>query len=294
MIEEKYTERSEAMLSFTKMQGTGNDYVYMDTFEKTIKDPVQLAIRVSNRHFGIGSDGLILLNPDPNADFRMDIYNADGSQAEMCGNGIRCAAKYAYEKGLVEPNRTELTVATGAGMRKLSLHLKGKQVETVTVDMGTPIFDPEKIPVLAPKKEKMISVRERAQGQDFELFCVSMGNPHAVTFVDEVDHFDVEGFGKILERAEIFPHHSNIEFVQVLDANHLKMRVWERGSGETMSCGTGACATAVTAMVKGVAEREVTVHVRGGALNIRWDETSGHVYMTGPAVTVFTGWIEEA
>lgn len=281
------------MLPFVKMQGTGNDYVYMDSFQREIKNPAELSIRVSDRHFGVGSDGLILLSPYPGADFRMDIYNADGSQAEMCGNGIRCAAKYAHDKGLVDAQKTELDVMTGAGMRKLQLHLQQGQVESVTVDMGEPILEPENIPVLGTKEGDAVILHEEAKGNVFELLCVSMGNPHAVTFVPEVMDFDVKGFGEILEKAAVFPKRANIEFVKVMDPKHLQMRVWERGSGETMSCGTGSCATAVAAILKGFAEREVTVKVLGGELQIRWDADDHHVYMTGPAVTVFSGTIEE-
>ena len=281
------------MLTFIKMQGTGNDYVYMDTFQQKIQDPAQLSIRVSDRHFGIGADGLILLSPEPGADFRMSIYNADGSQAEMCGNGIRCAAKYAYDKGLIDKNKTRLEVATGAGMRQITLHVENGEVAGVTVDMGAPILEAENIPVKAQKEGNSVIVREEAQGQMFELSCVSMGNPHAITFVPEVEHFDVEGYGRILENAAVFPNRSNIEFVKVLDRSNVQMRVWERGSGETMSCGTGACATAAAAFLKGLTDREVTVHVRGGELKIQWNEDDGHIYMTGPAVMVFEGTIEE-
>ncbi len=281
------------MLSFTKMQGTGNDYVYMDTFTREIENPAALSVRVSDRHFGIGSDGLILVKPCGRADFEMEMYNADGSRAEMCGNGIRCAAKYAWEKGLIPAGKTELTVLTGAGILSVSLHLKAGKVESATVDMGRPILEPEKIPVLASGTGPAPVLTETVKGQPFELTCISMGNPHAVTFLPAVDDFDVAGVGSLLEVAPVFPRKANIEFVQVIDREHLKMRVWERGSGETLSCGTGSCAAAVAAALKGLTARAVTMQVLGGELQIRWDETDDHVYLTGPAVTVFSGQWEE-
>ncbi len=281
------------MLPFTKMQGTGNDYVYMDTFSREIENPAALSIRVSDRHFGIGSDGLILVKPCARADFEMEMYNADGSRAEMCGNGIRCAAKYAYEKGLIPAGKTELKVLTGAGILGVSLQLKEGRVESATVDMGRPILEPEQIPVLAAGNGAAPILRETVKDRVFELTCVSMGNPHAVTFLPQVDDFDVAGYGSLLEVAPVFPKKANIEFVQVVNDRQVKMRVWERGSGETFSCGTGACATVVASVLKGFTQREVTVQVLGGALNIKWDEANDHVYLTGPAVTVFSGQLEE-
>ncbi len=278
------------MLDFTKMQGIGNDYIYMDSFHQQIPDPAALSIRLSERHFGIGADGLILISPSDCADFRMDIYNADGSQAEMCGNGIRCAAKYAYDKGLVD--KRSLRVETLAGIKHLQLYVQHGQVHRVRVDMGMPRLQPADIPLAADLTDNAFSLS--LDGQDYALFCVSMGNPHAIHFVPDVQAVDVPGLGRRLEHNAAFPQRSNIEFVQVVDRRTLKMRVWERGSGETLACGTGACASVVAAVSSGYTEREAVVQLRGGELQICWDESSGHVYMTGPAEAVFDGVLLQA
>lgn len=274
------------MLKFTKMEGLGNDYVYMDAISQEIKDRSNLAKKVSDRHFGIGSDGLILICSSEVADFRMDMYNADGSQSEMCGNGIRCVGKFVYDKGLTD--KTNITIETLAGIKTLNLYVKDGSVQTVKVDMGEPILSPNKIPVDAPV-EPVTDLKINAKDRDFVFTCVSMGNPHAITEVAEVDSFDVDKYGSVIEVESVFPNRTNVEFIEVVDEHHIKMRVWERGAGETLACGTGACATAVACHINGLTERNVTVQLLGGNLEIEWNEKDNHVYMTGPARTVFEG-----
>ena len=278
------------MLQFTKMHGLGNDYVYMDAINQKIEKRSELAKFVSDRHFGIGSDGLILICPSEKADFRMQMFNQDGSEAEMCGNGIRCVGKFVYDKGLT--NKETITVETLAGIKTLVMTAKNGKIETARVDMGKPILEPEKIPVISdenPVKNLKLNEGEK----EFTFTCVSMGNPHAVTFIKEdVNKFDICKYGAKLEVNEAFPKKANIEFINVIDNKTLKMRVWERGAGETLACGTGACASTVAAILNGYTSREVTVHLLGGNLKIKWDENDNHVYMTGPATTVFEGKIE--
>lgn len=279
------------MIKFTKMHGLGNDYVYMDCTKSGVPDNVSdLAQFVSNRHFGIGSDGLILICASDICDFRMKMYNADGSEAQMCGNGIRCVGKFVYDKGLTQ--KTNITVETLAGVKVLDLNVKNDKVETVKVDMGEPILEAIKIPVIADEKEVVKNLKITALDKEFKFTCVSMGNPHAITIVENVDSFDVEKYGSILEIDRHFPEKANIEFTQIIDRNTVKMRVWERGSGETMACGTGACATTVACILNGFIEDEVTVKLLGGDLNIKWNKEDNHIYMTGPATTVFEGEIE--
>lgn len=273
-------------MKFTKMQGLGNDYVYVNCLEETIDNPKEMAIKVSNRHFGIGSDGLILIKPSDKADFFMEMYNADGSQSEMCGNGIRCVGKYVYDFGLT--NKTEVAVDTLAGIKYLTLHIKDNQVETVTVDMGEPILTPNEIPV-ASEGEMFVNQPVEVLGNTYSMTGVSMGNPHGVIFVQNTEQFPVHEVGKLLEVHEIFPRRANIEFVEVLDKQTANMRVWERGSGETLACGTGTCASVVAGVLNGVLERKTLVHLLGGDLLIEWREEDNHVYMTGAATTVFTG-----
>lgn len=275
-------------MKFTKMHGIGNDYVYIDCFKEQVKDPSELAIRVSDRHFGIGSDGLILIKPSKVADCEMEMYNMDGSRGEMCGNGIRCVGKYVYDNGIV--NKTTLTVDTLAGVKTLKLQIdeNSKQVAMVTVNMGEPVFQPDQIPVLFeenPVKSVLLAVGDR----EYPITCVSMGNPHAVTFVKDVDGLDLAELGPCFEKHEKFPNRINTEFVEIIDRNHMKMRVWERGSGETLACGTGACASAVAAMLNGYVDREIEVELLGGSLSIRWNPEDNCVYMTGPAKMVYTG-----
>ncbi len=280
------------MMKFTKMHGLGNDYVYMDCTKSGVPDNVSdLAQFVSNRHFGVGSDGLILICASDTCDFKMKMYNADGSEAQMCGNGIRCVGKFVYDKGLT--NKTNITVETLAGVKVLQLNIKNGKVETVKVDMGEPILEAIKIPVIADEKEVVKNLKITALDKEFKFTCVSMGNPHAITIVEDVDSFDVEKYGSLLEIDKHFPEKANIEFIQIIDRNTVKMRVWERGSGETFACGTGACATTVACILNGFIEDEVTVKLLGGDLNIKWNKEDNHIYMTGPATTVFEGELEE-
>ncbi len=278
------------MLQFTKMHGLGNDYVYMDAINQKIENRSELAKFVSDRHFGIGSDGLILICPSEKADFRMQMFNQDGSEAEMCGNGIRCVGKFVYDKGLT--NKENITVETLAGIKTLVMTAKNGKIETARVDMGEPILEPEKIPVIS-NEDPVKNLRLEEEGRNFTCTCVSMGNPHAVTFIEEdVNKFDICKYGAKLEVNKAFPKKANIEFINVIDDKTLKMRVWERGAGETLACGTGACAVTVAAILNGYTERTVTVHVLGGDLKIEWSKNDNHVYMTGPATTVFEGKID--
>ena len=278
------------MKKFTKMHGLGNDYVYMDAIHQKIDNESDLAQFVSERHFGIGSDGLILICKSDVADFKMKMFNSDGSQAEMCGNGIRCVGKFVYDKGLT--NKTTITVETLAGIKTLILNVKNGKVETVRVDMGEPILEPSKIPVIS-NENPVINLILKALDKEFKFTCVSMGNPHAITVVEDTKTFEVEKYGKILEVDSVFPNKTNVEFVEIVDKNHIKMRVWERGTGETLACGTGACATAVACCLNNLVDRHVFIELLGGTLEIEWSKDDNHVYMTGPAVTVFEGILEE-
>jgi diaminopimelate epimerase len=273
-------------MKFTKMHGLGNDYVYIDCLKDCPENLPELAKRLSDRHFGVGSDGLVLIAPSAAADFRMRIFNADGSEAEMCGNAIRCVGKYLYDSGFITGRR--LTVETLAGIRTLELSVENGKVALVKVDMGEPVIKPESIPV---KSSGDIFLDEPVQvgGRSFRVTCVSMGNPHAVSYVDDVAGFPLEVFGPAMETNVLYPRRINSEFVQVLDRKTLKMRVWERGAGETLACGTGACAAAVASILNGFTGRAVTVKLPGGDLAVEWDGKDGHVYMTGPAVKVFDG-----
>ena len=274
-------------MRFTKMQGLGNDYVYVNCFEETVENPSELAIRVSDRHFGVGSDGLILIRPSDKADFWMDMYNADGSSSQMCGNGIRCVAKYVHDRGLTD--KTEFTIESGGAIKTMRLTLNPDgSTALVSVGMGAPILTPSEVPVLG-EGERFVDVPVEVDGKAWHLTAVSMGNPHAVTFVDDVDCLDLEAIGPAFEHHAIFPERTNTEFIRVIDRKTLQMRVWERGSGETLACGTGACASLVAAVLNGLAEREATLQLRGGDLHIRWDEATNEVYMTGPATFVFDG-----
>lgn len=281
-------------MMFFKMQGLGNDYVYIDCING--KEPIDiknLTNRLSNRHFGVGSDGLILLCKSKVADLKMRMFNSDGSEAQMCGNGIRCVAKLAYELGLICEEIT--TIETLSGIKTLKLNIVKGKVKTVEVDMGAPILDATKIPVSSSAKieDKKVNAEVKVKNKKIELTCVSMGNPHAVTFVNDIKNFKVAEYGPILENADIFPEKANIEFVEVVDKNNIKMRVWERGSGETLACGTGACSSVVASSLNGYTDRKVNVQLLGGNLEIEW-KPNNHVHMTGPAVTVFKGeWIDE-
>ena len=273
-------------MKFTKMHGIGNDYVYVNCFEESVKNPAEVSKFVSDRHFGIGSDGLILISPSAIADFRMNIYNADGSQAEMCGNGIRCVAKYVYDYGLTD--KTEISVETLAGIKYLRLQVENGKVASVEVNMGAPILEPKEIPV-AVEESPVVNVPVEVKGKIYHMTCVSMGNPHAIIFMNNVKDLDIEAIGSYFENHTVFPKRTNTEFVEVLDRNTVNMRVWERGSDETLACGTGACATTVACILNDKTENEVTVHLLGGDLKIRWDREANQVYMTGPATVVFDG-----
>ena len=278
------------MIKFTKMQGLGNDYVYMDAINQHIENESSLAKFVSNRHFGIGSDGLILICKSDVADFKMKMFNSDGSEAEMCGNEIRCVGKFIYDKKFTD--KTTLSIETLAGIKILELNTKDGKVQTVKVDMGEPVLEAEKIPVVS-NETPVRNLLLKAEDKEFRFTCVSMGNPHAITVVEKVDEFDVEKYGKVLEIDKAFPKKSNIEFIEIIDENNIKMRVWERGTGETLACGTGACASAVACNLNGLTKRNVNVELLGGKLEIEWNKENNHIYMTGPAVTVFEGELNE-
>ncbi len=273
-------------MKFTKMQGCGNDYVYINCFEEKVEDAPALARKVSDRHFGIGADGLVLIKPSSRDDFTMEMYNADGSQGKMCGNAIRCVGKYVFDHRMTK--KRELAVETLAGTKYLSLNVSGDKVSEVTVLMGVPVFEPEKIPVVAEGKS-VVDMPVTVDGRKYRITAVSMGNPHAVIFVEDTKNFPIEKIGPLFERHEMFPERVNTEFVKVLDRENISMRVWERGSGETWACGTGACASAVASVINGYTDGKVTVHMLGGNLHIRYDGEGGQVHMTGPAVEVFQG-----
>lgn len=273
-------------MRFTKMHGLGNDYVYVNGFREKIENPSELAVKVSDRHFGIGSDGLILINPSKVADFEMEMYNADGSRGEMCGNGIRCVAKYVYDYGLTD--QTQISVETLGGIKYLDLTVENGKVVLVKVDMGEPVLEPKQIPIVS-EGETVIAEPILVNGTEYRMTGVSMGNPHAVVYVEDVDNLKIEEIGPKFENHERFPNRINTEFAKVLDKKTVQMRVWERGSGETLACGTGACATAVACILNGLTENEVTVKLLGGDLFIQWDREKNRVYMTGPATVVFDG-----
>ncbi len=275
------------VINFTKMHGIGNDYVYINDTESIIKNPNELSKKISDRHFGIGSDGLILIRNSDIADFKMSMFNADGSEAQMCGNGIRCVAKYVYDNKLT--NKKSLKIETLAGIKTLELNVQDGQVFEVTVDMGEPILEPRKIPVNSNLKE-FINQEIKVNDTNYFATCVSMGNPHTIIFVKDVDDFQVCEIGKEIENnKELFPQKTNVEFIEVLDAHNLRMRVWERGSGETLACGTGACASLVAGHLNNLCKSQAFVYLKGGILNIKWDKKTNHVFLTGGATKVFDG-----
>lgn len=280
-------------IEFTKMQGCGNDYVYIDgsRFQIPMEQKPKFVRHMSNRNFGIGSDGVIFINPVPDgsADFEMEMWNADGTRSEMCGNGMRCVGKYVYDKGLTEKER--VAVVSGGQIKYLDYTFQDGKVALVKVNMGQPILASEQVPVISAK-EQSIDEEILVQGSTYHMTCVSMGNPHAVVFMEEVSDLDIEAIGPFFESHERFPNRTNTEFVKVLDRHTLQMRVWERGTGETLACGTGACATAVAAILNGYTEDAVTVKLLGGDLLIEWDREADLVYMTGPAEISFEGVIE--
>jgi len=275
-------------MKFTKMHGIGNDYIYINGFQEQIENPVEMAILMSDRHKGIGSDGLVLILPSEHCDFRMQMFNADGSEAEMCGNAARCIGKYVYDKKLTD--KTSLTLETLSGIKKLNLFLgDDKLVESVTVDMGEPILEANQIPVTMEKKEIINESIAFNNTTKYRITCVSMGNPHTVIFTKNIDSLNLPKTGPLIENAPIFPRRTNVEFIEVLSGNLMKMRVWERGSGETMACGTGACAAVVAGVLNGVSARKTRVKLLGGELLIEWNVLDNHVYLTGEATTVFEG-----
>ena len=276
-------------MKFTKMHGLGNDYVYVNCFEEKIDNPPAVARFVSDRHFGIGSDGLIMINPSKTADFEMEMYNADGSRGEMCGNGIRCVAKYVYDYGLTD--KTQISVETLGGIKYLDLTVEDGKVSLVKVDMGKPELEADLIPIIS-EREQVIDEPIEVDGKEYHMTGVSMGNPHAVIYVDDVKGLDLEKIGPKFENHERFPKRINTEFVHCIDRQTVEMRVWERGSGETLACGTGACAVAVSSILNNLTDTQVTVKVLGGDLQIEWDREKDRVFMTGPATVVFDGVID--
>ena len=277
-------------MKFTKMEGLGNDYIYVNCFQEKVEQPQRLAVQYSDRHFGIGSDGLILIMPSEIADFRMDMYNSDGSQAEMCGNGIRCVGKYVYDYGLTQ--KTQITVETLAGIKTLNLHVEQGKVKLVTVDMGSPILQSSLIPVVSEKPE-VVNEPITVAGTAYHVTCVSMGNPHAVVFVDNVKELPLETIGPEFEHHAWFPRRINTEFVEVLNPHEVNMRVWERGAGETLACGTGACASTVACILNHKTENDIILHLVGGDLKVQWEQAANRILMTGPATVVFDGEIQE-
>ena len=277
-------------MKFTKMHGCGNDYIYINGAVERIasEDKPELVRKISDRHFGIGGDGAIFINPSTEADFEMEMYNGDGSRAEMCRNGIRCVAEYVYDNGLAD--KTNISIVSCGQVKYLELFLKDGRVDTVRVNMGAPELSAGKIPVTAENgKDRVIDEAITVQGNEYKMTCVSMGNPHAVVFMDEVERLDIEKIGPYFENHECFPKRINTEFVKVIDRTHVQMRVWERGTGETLACGTGCCATVVACILNGLTDETVTVKLLGGEIQITWDREADLVYMTGPATTVFDG-----
>lgn len=273
-------------MRFTKMHGIGNDYVYVNCFKEEVKNPAETAVFVSDRHFGIGADGLILIKPSKTADFMMDMYNADGSRGAMCGNGIRCVAKYVYDYGLTD--KTNISIETMSGIKYLDLTIKDHKAQMIKVDMGAPILDAVQIPVIS-EKTQVIDEPIQVDGKEYRMTSVSMGNPHTIVYVEDVQELKIDEIGPGFEHHPCFPDRVNTEFVRVLDDETVEMRVWERGSGETYACGTGACAAAVASILNGYTKDEVTVKLLGGDLKIFWDRKKDRVYMTGPATVVFDG-----
>lgn len=280
-------------MKFTKMHGCGNDYVYVDGAKEQIpvKDKPELVRKLSDRHFGIGGDGVIFINPSDEADFEMEMYNMDGSRSEMCGNGIRCVAKFVYDKGLTD--KEHISIISGGKVKYIDLNIENEKVSTVKVNMGEPILKAADIPVVTDNPEgSVIAENIEVAGNTYKMTCVSMGNPHAVVFMEDVANLEIEKIGPLFENHQRFPRRTNTEFVKVIDRNNVEMRVWERGTGETLACGTGTCATVVACVLNNLTEDEVNVKVLGGLIKIKWDREANLVYMTGPAATVFEGEIE--
>ena len=277
-------------MKFTKMHGCGNDYVYVNCFEETIENPNETAKFVSDRHFGIGSDGMICIHPSDKADFRMAMYNSDGTEGAMCGNGVRCIAKYVYDYGLTD--KTTITIETKGGIKELDLTVEDGKVTWVNVDMEAPVLEADKIPVIYDEEKKVIDKPVIVDGREYRITCVSMGNPHGIVFVDSVDDLDIEKLGPMFEHHPMFPDRVNTEFIQVVDDHTIRMRVWERGAGETLACGTGACASAYASYLNQKTGNKVLVHLLGGDLQIEYDEEKHTIFMKGPATKVFDGEID--
>ena len=277
------------MIEFVKMHGLGNDYLYINCIKnREPLFPEELAKRLSNRHFGVGADGIILVCNSKIADFKMRIFNSDGSEAEMCGNGIRGFAKYVYDYNLIDKN--EFKIETLAGMRKVKLNTLNKSItENITVDMGEPILHPVKIPVLTREEPPIKDLKIVIKNKIFTITCVSMGNPHAIIRLHNLEDINIKEYGPLIENRSEFPKRTNVEFIEIKDRSRIKMKVWERGAGETLACGTGACASTVASVLNGYTERKVVVELLGGELEVEWNEEDSHVYMTGPATTVFRG-----
>ncbi len=274
------------MIKFTKMHGTGNDYIFIDARKKNVNNPAQLAMEMSDRHFGVGSDGLILILKSRSADFKMRIFNADGTEAEMCGNGIRCLGKYIFDHGITK--KTAITIETLAGIKKLNVNIKNKKVYTVRVNMGEPVLQREKIP-MSGKSEMAINETLALNGVKFKITALSMGNPHVVVYVEDVESFPVEKYGPMIENHPLFPNRTNVEFVEIVSKKEVIQRTWERGSGETLACGTGASAVTVAGVLNNKTSRAISINLKGGTLEIEWDERDNSVHLTGPAVEVFEG-----
>lgn len=274
-------------MKFTKMHGAGNDYVYIDCFRQSVEDPENLAREISDRHFGVGGDGMILIEPSKKADVKMRIFNADGSEAEMCGNGVRCVAKYAFDHGLVD--RTEISVETGAGILPLIMYPNEREhIDKVRVNMGRPRLTRADLPMIGPAAEQVINMDLQVLDRTFQITCVSMGNPHCVIFVEDVANFPVQRYGEAIEKHELFPRRINVEFVEVISPDEVRQRTWERGAGETLACGTGSSAVTVAGVLTGRTRGKLVNHLTGGDLEMEWDGRN-EVFMTGPAAEVFSG-----
>lgn len=273
-------------MKFTKMHGCGNDYVYVNCFKEKVENPGEVSVKISDRHFGIGSDGLILICPSEIADFKMRMFNSDGSEGAMCGNGVRCVAKYVYDYGLTD--KTFVSLETKAGIKYLDITVEDGKATMIKVDMGAPITKPADIPAISDK-EIIVDEPIEVDGKEYRVTCVSMGNPHAVLFVEDTKTVDIENIGPKLEHHKMFPDRANIEFIQVVDRNHIKMRVWERGAGETLACGTGTCASVYACILNGLTEDSVDVEVLGGTIHIDYDREKNTIFMTGPAAVSFDG-----
>lgn len=271
------------VIEFTKMQGLGNDYIYIDSINQNYEEIIGHIPELCNRNFGIGSDGVILITKSDIADFKMRIFNSDGTEAQMCGNGIRCVGKFLYDKN--KTKKLKLNIETLCGIKILELNVKNGEIKDIQVDMGKPCFEATKIPVIGDSNKINLKIKN----EEIKLMCVSIGNPHAVMIVNDVNNINIEEYGLEIENNIKFPERTNVEFVEILDNKNIKMRVWERGAKETLACGTGACASSVICNVEGYTDNEINVHLKGGILKIKWDKNNNHIYMTGPATTVYEG-----